>query len=728
MEESNNSSNIDYAAKAQDLQGEWGEAYDRLTEWDNEPTAVQLRNDLQAASTHYNAHLERVDEWLDLLYVRGSARPKKRKNRSNHVPQLIRKHAQWRYAAISDPFLSTEELFDAYPVTAEDAEGAYQTKLLLNDQFNNKLDKVRFFNELSRTLVNKGSAVVRSGWKAQEVERDTYKAIFEPQPTQNPEYVQHIQQIIQEIQVDPDLAKQRYSTELVIAAYTSMNTEMPHYPKFVRYESSTSVLEVNHPTAYVCHHTDVVVDPACRGDITKARYVIERIETSLAELEADGEYQNLDLVVDTINEVSAAGEDIGMASRSLKNDVESGFMVEGTEVADLPRKRLYVMEYWGYWDINNTGKVVPIRACFVGNVMIRLEENPYPHKELPYEIIDYNPEVDSVFGTPDAELLKDNQSIAGAVKRGIIDTMARSAVGQRGVRKDMLDPINRQKFENGEDFEFNPSVDPRQGFQVQQFPEIPATAQYLMDLENADAEALSGIKAFSGGISGQALGSTATGIRSALDATSKRELDILTRVKAGVVSLAKKFMAMNAVFLSDSEVVRVTSSKFVPILKEELSRNVDIRLTISTAESDNQKAEELAFMLQTLGPNTDFAITKILLADIARLRKRPELAKKIEEFEPQPDPMEQQLKQLEAAKLQAEIAKLQAQAEEAKAKAAKANSESRMGSHKLLEASEGIDHRQKMQQMKAQAQGNQQLEVTKAALAAKSKEKPLEGN
>jgi len=51
-------------------------------------------------------------------------------------------------------------------------------------------------------------------------------------------------------------------------------------------------------------------------------------------------------------------------------------------------------------------------------------------------------------------------------------------------------------------------------------------------------------------------------------------------------------------------------------------------------------------------------MSKLILRDIARLRKMPELAQKIEESQPQPDPAEQQLRQLEILKLQKEIAKM----------------------------------------------------------------------
>ncbi len=67
---------------------------------------------------------------------------------------------------------------------------------------------------------------------------------------------------------------------------------------------------------------------------------------------------------------------------------------------------------------------------------------------------------------------------------------------------------------------------PESAFYLHKFPEIPQSAAVMLEIQNNDAESLTGVKAFSSGISGSALGSTATGVRSALDATSKRDLDI----------------------------------------------------------------------------------------------------------------------------------------------------------------------------------------------------------
>jgi hypothetical protein len=199
---------------------------------------------------------------------------------------------------------------------------------------------------------------------------------------------------------------------------------------------------------------------------------------------------------------------------------------------------------------------------------------------------------------------------------------------------------------------------------METYPEIPRSALEVLNMQNNEAESLTGIKAFTQGISGQALGATATGIRSALDATSKRELGILRRLSDGLNQIGRKIISMNAEFLDDEEIIRITNDELVSINRDDLGGKYDIKLNISTAEADNEKAQELAFMLQTMGNSLPLDMSKMVLSDIARLRKMPELAKQIAEYQTQPDPLAQQKAQLELQLLQAQIANESAKGQE----------------------------------------------------------------
>ncbi len=595
-----------------------------LVDWKTPPTLADLKKDHESAQSAHNTHTAEVDNWIRVL--NGEQTINTKRGRSKLVPKLARKQAEWRYAALSEPFLSTDDLFNTSPATFEDKQSAIQNGLMLNYQINCKIDKTAFIDEYVRTAVDEGTVIVRVGWEFAEEERKVYEPIMEDRLVPGPDG---------QPQMDP-------------------NTGQPAMQpvKVGEREVMKTIVTKNQPVLDICHYDNLTIDPTAEGDMDKVRFIVFSFETSLSELKKDGRYKN----IDEINFESASV--LAEPDHKIQSD-DSAFTFQ-----DKARKKVIAREYWGYWDIDDSGEVTSIVVTWVGDTIIRMEKNPYPDKKLPFVSVQYLPRRKNVYGEPDAALIEDNQKIVGAVTRGIIDVIGRSANGQQGIRKDALDVTNARKFERGEDYKFNVNVDPKQAFHMETYPEIPRSALEVLNMQNNDAEALTGVKAFTNGISGQALGATATGIRSALDATSKRELGILRRLSNGLNQIGRKIISMNAEFLEDEEIIRVTNEEFVAIDRNDLGGKYDIKLNISTAEADEQKAQELAFMLQTMGQTMPPEMSQMLLADIAKLRKMPDLAKRIEEYRPQPDPMQEQRAQLELALLQAQVVNEQAKGRE----------------------------------------------------------------
>ena len=621
-----------------------------LTKWKNAPSLKDLKQDLLDAQPVHDAQESKITEWLDNLNVTGKAKIQTPKGNSAIVPKLIRKQAEWRYASLSEPFLSTDEIFNVRPVTWEDRDAAKQNELVLNHQFNTAVDKVKFVDEYVRAAVDEGTVIVRVGWEFIEEEyTGTFpKYEFRVNPELGPLH-EHIHQLMEE---SPSEYETDVPEELKQAHELTMEQGQPIEPVLVgEVEETRTRVIANRPTLEVCDYRNVIMDPTCLGDIEKAGFVIYSFESSLSQLEKEkGKYKNLDKI--NITNSSILGVPDHHSSEGSKT----------FNFSDEPRKKFVVYEYWGYWDIDGTGIVKPFVAAWVGNTMIRLEENPFPDKKIPFIVEQYLPVRKSTYGEPDGALLEDNQKVIGAVTRGMIDLMGKSANGQTGVRKDMLDTTNRRKFDKGQDYEFNANVDPRQGVFMHTYPEIPASAQFMLGLQNQEAESLTGVKSYSQGVSGQSLGDVAAGVRGALDAASKRELGILRRLSNGIIKIGRKMISMNAEFLTDTEVVRITNDEFAVVRKDDLPGNFDLKLSISTAEEDNNKAEQLGFVLQTVGPNSDPELVKMILSDIAKLRKMPDLAKRIESYQPQPDPLAQEEAMLRIELLKAQINKENAQA------------------------------------------------------------------
>ena len=678
---------------------------EKLTDWENEPTLLTLKSDLEASKTYHDAQVAKIDKWRDLLSISGSAKPPKIKGRSSIQPKLVRRQAEWRYSALSEPFLGTDQLFSIEPRTFEDEAAAKQNQILLNWQFSTKIDKIKLIDDYVHSAVDEGTCIVKLGWnRVTKTVKETVP-VYSYYPIADEQGLQLLQQALELKQSNPREYQEQIPDEFKEAIKYYEETQFPVTAiQTGEEEQEIEKIIENAPIVEILNPCNVYIDPSCLGDLDKALFVVNTFETNKAELQKTGLYKNLDKV--------------NWEGNSVATDPDHETTTpDDFNFNDSQRKKVIAYEYWGFYDIHKTGELVPIVATWIGDILIRMEENPFPDGKVPFVVVQYIPIKRDIYGEADAELLEDNQRILGAVTRGMIDSLGRSANAQQGFAKGMLDPLNRRRFENGEDYEFNPSLSPNGGLIEHKYPELPQSAILMVQMQNQEAEALTGVKAFSGGLAGDAYNTkVATAIRGVLDAASKREMSILRRLAKGMIKIGEKICAMNAEFLSEEEVVRVTNKQYVTIKREDLKGNFDLKVDISTAEVDNAKAQDLGFMLQTLGPNMDPSITMMILSEIAELKRMPVLAEKLRNYQPQPDPLAVQEKQLEIEKLKAEIAKLQSETMKNQAMAGKTQTEAQGKAIDNVLTESGVKHIQEMEKQQAQSRGNQNLEIIKGLL------------
>lgn len=701
----------------------------KLTSWRAEPALADLKSEFLACASTHGDLVSNIEAWAKLHKGDLPVGMKKDETRSQAQPKLVRRQAEWKYSALSEPMLSSYRLFTIKPTTGEDQEGAKQNELLLNHQFNRTMNRVSFVDNYVRSAVDEGTAVVRLGWNREVRTIKKEVVVYDYFTPESEEEQQLITGALEARKTDPTTFELRAAPALKAAvAYFDEYEEMViAIPTKKKEKVEEEQILKNAPTAEVIDPRNLRIDPTCGGDISKAMFMIYTYETTRSQLLKDRVrlgYKNLNNI-----DWNAVGPIQVTEHHAQSNDTSFQFK-------DKSRKKIVVHEYWGLYDIHKNGQLVPIVACWVGDVLIRMRENPFPDGLPPFVVVPYMPQKRSVYGESDAALLGDQQQNIGALLRGMIDILGRSAAGQTGVAAGTLDSVNKKRFENGQNYQFNPNLPAQNAIHHHTFPEISSSAVQLMTILNNDAESITGTKAFSGGMSGDGYGKVAAGIRGMLDSAAKREMGILRRLVAGLVEMARKMIAMNQVFLSDKEVIRVTNTQplkldrpegqtdeqFVTINRVELAGIFDIEIDIATAEVDEAQSQDLGFMLQTLGPKGDWNMTKIILMEIARLKRLPHLEKAIREYEPQPDPVAAKKAELEVALLEVEIAEAQANAALKQAQAKKALAEAEATDLDSVEQGQGVDHQRKLQLAQAQAEGNQTYEVTKALV------KPLKEN
>jgi hypothetical protein len=576
-----------------------------------------LKSDLKAADIMRSEWFSKMQEWKN--ETAGMPYGNEVKGKSRIVSNDIRKQMEWMLPSLADPFLSSSDVIKCSPITYEDTLAARQNELVLNTQFCRKFPRYNFIMKALKVLATEGTLVVQTGWDYEDEELET---------------------MVETIVVDPDSGE-----ELVMMA-----------------KDKVTRIKRNQPTATVCRNEDIYLDPTCMDDMEKCQFVIHRYETDLSTLKEDGRYKNLDKV-----------------AQFETNYKDYGYYPEDKtyfQFKDQARKKMVVYEYWGNYDVNEDGVAEPIVCAWIGNTIIRLQSNPYPDKKPPFLVVPFNAVPFQLHGESLASVIGDNQKVKTAIIRGVIDNMAQSNNGQLGMRKGALDITNRKKFLDGKNFEFNGSPS---DFWQGSYNQIPGSAFDVLTLMNNEIESQTGVKSFSGGISGNSLGTSATGARGALDATATRRLSLVRNVAENLIKpLMRKWMSYNSEFMEEEEVIRITNNEFVPVRRDDLLGNIDIDISISTAEDNAAKAQELSFLLQTMGPNQDAEINKMLMAEIARLSRMPELEQKILNHQPQPDPMAQQAQQMEMAKIQLELEMMQAEIRDKLARAGENEIDSRV--------------------------------------------------
>ena len=582
-------------------------------ETQNKPKKSDLlkvfKTDMKSADTLRLEAVANRDKWKS--EYNGEKYGNEQKGKSQLVSRDIKRQDEWQHASIKDPFVSDQDIIKCNPVTANDVKAARQNELVINYQFARQFPRYNFITDALKLYYSEGTVIVKTGWEYED------KKVTLKQP---------------EISVDPFTGKE------IITGFKNVER--------------LKVIK-NQPNATICRLDDIYIDPTAEGDIDKSQFIIHRYESDLSSLRKSKKYKNLKkLAIDLIRESD---------SSFYEEDYES---VDETDFifSDLARKKIIVYEYWGNYDINSDGIAEPIVCTWVGNTIIQLEDNPMPDKKLPFCIASNNKIPFKMHGEAAAELIGDNQKLSTAIKRGIMDNMGNSNNAQKGIRTNSLSPLNTKRFLNGRNFEFQGS---KEDFYEGGYNQIPSSVFNVLDMLNNETESMLGVKSFSGGIDGKGLGNTATAARGALDAVSVRRLDIIRNIAENLVKpIVRKWISYNSEFLRPIEVIRIIDDEFVEVKRDDLDGNIDISIQVSTAEDNASKSQQLSFMMQTGQQVMDPVETRMIRAEIARLQKMPELAKRIEEYNPQPDPYTSEIRDLEKQKLIAEIQERRSRTEE----------------------------------------------------------------
>jgi hypothetical protein len=345
-----------------ELELESGSKKNKLTSWENEPQFKDLYQNYVDAQQDHATIVSVLEERK--VQMDGGPKINAPKGKSTARPKLIRKQAEWKYPALEEPFLNSEDMFEVSPRSFEDVKSAEQNELILNYQWNVQIDKTELVNDIVRTIYDDGTVIVKVGWESDEEEVMVEQEV--PVYASPEESMAILERAVASGQMSQEQAQQI----IMSGKPVPIGSEMVEVPQ--------TVLVKNQPTYEVCDTRNVIIDPTSNGNVDDLQFIIHEYDTTMSELKRE-EYSK-EVIIDEETgeeEVIETGiyhnldkikVDSNTDGREYYNDVE----VDETtfEFTDRPRKKIRAYEYWGYWDIDGDGETEVIVATWGNKQLI----------------------------------------------------------------------------------------------------------------------------------------------------------------------------------------------------------------------------------------------------------------------------------------------------------------------------------------------------------------------
>ena len=607
---------------------------------DNNDTKTQafkaFKHDFQMAKKAKTRIDDLISEWNDLYYGKTKSTSTKIKLKSKVVMKEIAKQIEWQKPNITEPFLSTSN-----PIRiTRNSTNSNTIENYLNTHFTSSFNRTDFMEQLVDVLLREGTVWVRDGWISKKKNTTEFFNLTMEEVLARPDEPTSIKQI------ENGLFEVEYA-----------NTS----------------LDRNEPTSRICRNEFAFPDPGAKT-VDELRFFAEERLMTISELRASGFYpeDKINLLVSKIKENDS---DYSSLKNQRDDDGEDYGQDRNYQPEDDPRKKVSIIEYWGFYDLNGDGIAEPILATWAKNedVNLSIEDNPLPKQNIPYNNVVYSARPFSLWGNALAYFIGDNQKIKTGILRGIMDNMSLANNGQKFVRRGSLDYVNFKRMRNGErHIVVNKDLDG--AIKDGSYNNLPNSIFQTLSMITTENEQLSGVSAGGPSLSNDNLAKDDTA-NMQMTMSQQRMAALVRNVSNLLGKMMHNWITMAEVFLSNEQIERLFSeSEQIDYYAFKNANQTHISFKVGTDVNRIMKMQQLNMLLQQskqLQENIPPEHLNYLVAEMYELFDMYDKAREIREYKPQPNPMQQKAMQLDLEakhlankKLQAEIqstlAKMQA--------------------------------------------------------------------
>ena len=523
---------------------------------------------------------------------------------------------EWMMPSFMKTFAGSNSCVSVSPVGTEDVAKAEKLQKLLNWQFMGRRVKgFRVLYEWIKSALIYGTSVVKVTWRdiyvtkgfdvpvaseaeiAAMLDSDDYIDV-QGLPEDIPPGAVITEEMMAFAQSRPDMLAKIGYINAIPQQVQPVALEAMRVYRDVR--GTRRIKSYSGPMVEVISPEDFWMDPKADA-IEEALFVIHRVWRTYGELrdmEREGIYKNVEKVKDWVDKSRSEFENAESAERyAAAGQVDPATNASPNEDLQPARRKLEVFEWWGLLDLKGDGYQEPYLVVVCGDVILRMEKNPYGHGQAPFEVL--RPMLDpykfSGVGMP--ELVGEFQALKTAILRQTLDNVSFQNNG--------MWLVNRNAG-----VDTSALLNPRPGTIVKAnitqgavVPITPSSLQSMplnmLELIDSMLQKRTGVTSYNQGLDANSLNKTATGITRIMDASAQR-IELIARVMAetGIKPLYQKLLMLNQQFIDQTIVIRVFNRP-VEISPDDLIGDFDVTVDVGGATGrDETRSQQMMLLLQ----------------------------------------------------------------------------------------------------------------------------------
>jgi hypothetical protein len=530
---------------------------------------------------------------------------------------------------ITEPFLSTTSPIKI-PLAGNIATSS-EIENYVNGVFMSDIDREEFINNIVDLLLREGTVWTRTGWVREEMTKEVSSIVT-------------MQELLS-MDIEPKSIKETDD------------------PMLFKITNDELVTVKNHPNSRVCRNENIYPDPTARQE-REMNFLIEKRYVTYYDLVAMNIYdaatlRQLKIKIET---GSSGYREAGTLESQRDSDNANMGSDHDMSSDNLNRKKIALMEYWGYYDLEGKGKRTSIVASWIHEYefLLEIEETPMPSKKIPYQRAVYSPRPFGLWGNALAFYLGENQNVKNGIVRGILDNTALANNGQKFIRRGALDFVNFKRLQNKERYVI---VNKPDGIEDGKHNQIPGSIFNLLEMVNMESSQMVGVD-------GNTISKSdiAKDNDTRLSTAQQKMVSVVRTVSSLLGKNTKEWLSMSEVFLDDEQIIGLFSNDDNPendlydINAFRDSHKTRVAVTVGTDVSRQQELQQLNMLMQqakVLGEQLPQGHIHALVAKMYDLFDMKEKANELRNYRPEPTEQEKIVQQMQMQEAQLNLMRIQ---------------------------------------------------------------------